>query len=497
MRGLESSPTEAASVSAGRRCTIEPRPAGTPAASALVFLLALVLGSGLATAEPPPNILLIYTDDLGYGDIAAYGHPVVQTPSIDRLASEGLKLTSYYAPSPKCSPSRAGLLTGRTPARTGILDWIEAGAELQLSGAELTLAELLKTRGYQTFLSGKWHLNGGLEHEAHLQPDDHGFDRWLALHGWPMPNQRNPVNFHLDGEPLGEVHGFTAEIAVDRAIEFLEGRDTGAPFFMYLAMIEPHSLIASPDDFNARYADYTRGEPDLFENPPTKADPAPTNLEARGPGEYWANISWMDHQIGRMLDWLDAAGLAESTLVIFTSDNGPVTDEWRVWWEINMYGDSGGFRGRKGDLYEGGIRVPAVVRWPGRVAPGSTSDLPISGLDWLPTLGRLAGFEVPSDRVIDGENVSAALLGEPFERTKPIYFEFPGFHGHRYALRDGDWKLLADERLETVRLYNLVRDRFELQDQAAKEPGRVVRMLTTLREIRDSVAADPLRPPSS
>ena len=253
-------------------------------------------------------------------------------------------------------------------------------------------------------------------------------------------------------------------------------------------------MIASPDEFNARYAEFTDGTPELFENPPTKDLPAPTNLAARGPGEYWANVTWMDHQIGRMLDWLDAEGLADDTLVIFSSDNGPVTDEWRVWWEINMYGDTGGFRGRKGDLYEGGIRVPAIVRWPGRVEAGTETDEPATGLDWLPTLGNLIGFEVPSDRVIDGEDITALLMGELFERQEPLYFEFPGFHGFNYALRQGDWKLLADSSLERVSLYNLALDRFELQDQAPKEPERLASLLAQLRAMRDDVAADPLRP---
>ena len=205
-------------------------------------LLVLCAAAAAIAADSPPNIVLIYVDDLGYGDVGAYGHPVLQTPNIDRLASEGLRFTAYYAPSPKCSPSRAGLMTGRTPARTDILDWIEVGTDLQLSDDEVTLAELLRSSGYQTFLTGKWHLNGGVGNAEHLQPGDHGFDRWLALHGWPMPNQRNPTNFYRDGEALGMIEGHTADIAVDQAIEWLEERDASAPFFLYLAMIEPHSL---------------------------------------------------------------------------------------------------------------------------------------------------------------------------------------------------------------------------------------------------------------
>ena len=458
-----------------------------------LLLFAFAAGVSTVSAEPPPNILLIYVDDLGYGDLASYGHHTVKTPVLDELARQGMRLTSYYAPAPLCSPSRAGLLTGRTPKRTGVETWIPAGADVELGTNEISLATLLKARGYQTFLSGKWHLNGGPGKTGHLQPDDHGFDHWLALHGWPVPNQRDPVNFYRDGTALGKIEGFTGEIVVDQAISWLESRDTDSPFFLYLAMIEVHSLIASPDEYNRRYSDFTRGVPEPFENTLSADLPPPTNLEARGPGEYWANVSYMDAQIGRMLDHLETSGLAEQTLVVFTSDNGPVTPDWRHWWEVNLYGDTGGLRGRKADLYEGGIRVPAIVRWPGRVPAGSVSDLPVYGLDWLPTLATLAGADTPADRTIDGEDVSALLLGESFARDKPLYWEFPDDNGYRYALRQGDWKILADESLETVHLYDLGTDRFEMQDQAHHRPEILAELLAELRSIRDSVANDPLR----
>jgi arylsulfatase A-like enzyme len=466
------------------------------ALTASLLTLAALAGTHAAKAATPdqqrPNIVVIYVDDLGYGDLGSYGHHTIRTPHLDQLAREGMRFTDYYAPAPLCSPSRAGLLTGRTPFRSGIRSWIPEDTEVQLEQSEITLATLLKERGYETFLGGKWHLNGGLGVATQAQPEDHGFDRWLALHAFPIPHNRNPTNFFLDGEPMGEVEGYTAQITIDESIRWLESRDGEKPIFMYLAMVEPHSTHANPDEYNAMYSDFTRGKPEPIVNglpqPPTEL------LEARGPGEYYAQITYMDAQIGRFLAALDARGLRESTIVVFASDNGPVTTEWRNWWEVNVYGSTGGLRGRKGDLYEGGIRVPAIIRWPGQIEAGTVSDAVVGGYDLLPTLASLAGFEVPNDRPIDGENFSVALRGGTFERQRPLYWEFDDVAGFHYALRDGDWKLLADERLERVRLYNLAEDRNEMLNRSGARPGVLAALLARLEEIAASVRADPLRP---
>lgn len=457
-------------------------------------------GPGSAAAESParPHIVIIYADDLGYGDLGVYGHNVVQTPNLDRLAEQGLRLTDYYAPSPLCSPSRAALLTGRTPFRTGIESWIPQDQDVQLGPGEVTLATLLRGVGYDTFLGGKWHLNGGLDVADHTQPDDHGFEHWLALHAFPVPHNRNPTNFYRNGVPLGEVEGYTADIVVDEAIGWLgdwvdeAGSDPEAErrFFMYLAMIEPHSTIANPEELNDMYSAFTRGEPDPFVN---GLPEPPDNLEARGPGEYWANITYMDAQLGRFLDTLDELGLAGDTLVFFASDNGPVTTAWRHWWEVNLYGSTGGLRGRKADLYEGGIREPAMIRWPGVIEAGRVSDAVLQGYDLLPTLASVAGYEVPADRPIDGEDFSAVLFDEPWQRRRPVYWEFADDQGFHFALRDGRWKLLADESLERVELYDLQQDRFELLDRADDRPEVVARLLRQLRAIDRSVEEDPLR----
>ncbi len=458
-----------------------------------ITLAAGILVVGVAgAATSPPNIVVIYADDLGYGDLKVYGHHTIQTPNLDQLAADGLRLTQYYAPSPLCSPSRAALLTGRTPFRSGIRSWIPQYQDVQLGPKEVTVATLLKGAGYETFLGGKWHLNGGLDHEPHTQPDDHGFDHWLALHAFPIPHNHRPTNFFRNGRPLGEVDGYTADIVIDEAIEWLAGRSGERPLFLYLAMIEPHSTLANPAEFNAMYEGFTEGEIRPIVN--GQPEPPLDLLEARGPGEYYANVSYLDHQIGRFLEALDERGLRDSTLVFFASDNGPVTTEWRHWWEVNLYGSTGGLRGRKADLYEGGVREPAIIRWPGRIEAGSVSDAIVSGYDLMPTLAAIVGLDLPAGRPIDGEDVSPVLAGRDWRRERPLYWEFDDDQGFHYALRDGDWKLLADYAMARTELYNLLEDPLEMVDRSGDRPEVLERMLKRLRETAASVAGDPLRP---
>jgi len=236
----------------------------------LLCFLSLSISTHLFAQNTQPNIVFILADDLGYGDLAAYGHRHIKTPHLDKLADEGIKFTNFYSPSPLCSPARAGFLTGRTPYRTGIQSWIPQEEDIYLHPEEKTIATLLKAQGYQTFLAGKWHLNGGLADQKHTQPDKHGFDKWLALHAFALPTHKNPNNFYEDGKAMGEMEGFSAQIAVDKSIDYLRHRDKDKPFFLYLPMAEV--------------------EIDL------------KNLKNRGPGEYFANVTYMDHQIGRLLE---------------------------------------------------------------------------------------------------------------------------------------------------------------------------------------------------
>ena len=193
-----------------------------------------------------PNILLIYVDDLGFGDLASYGHPVIETPNLDRLAADGMRLTGYYAPSALCSPSRAALLTGRHPYRSGIKSWIPEDSGIYLRSDEITLAELLREAGYATALIGKWHLNSDLGSHAEPQPTDQGFDYFYGHNAFQVPTNRNPVNIYRNGEALGEQQGYTADLYASEAIAWLQSRDGDEPFFLFLSMAEPHVTIEKP-----------------------------------------------------------------------------------------------------------------------------------------------------------------------------------------------------------------------------------------------------------
>jgi len=453
----------------------------------LLFLIIFISPSLLQAQSTQPNIVFILADDLGYGDLASYGHRHIKTPNLDKLADEGIKLTNFYSPSPLCSPARAGFLTGRTPYRTGIQSWIPQGQDIYLHKGELTIATLLKKEGYQTFLAGKWHLNGGLDDAKHAQPNDHGFDKWMALHAFATPNHKNPDNFYEDGKALGEIEGFSAELAVNKSIEYIENREEEKPFFLYLPMAEVHSEIASPDDFNAMYSEFTKGEVDL------------KNLQDRGPGEYYANVTYMDFQIGRLLKKLDDLGLRENTIVIFTSDNGPVTNDWRRWWEVNMYGETGGLRGRKADLYEGGLRVPCMIRYPKQIIAGSASDEPAHGVDILPTICGLLNLTIPTDRVVDGIDISPIFNQQNLARKDPLFWAFQtrsgdAPEGYLYSVRKGKWKMIVDEKVEKTLLYNLESDPYETRELSQKHPEIVTELSSFIKKQKESIKEDALRP---
>ncbi len=453
----------------------------------ILLLLSLFLTANLFAQNTQPNIVFILADDLGYGDLASYGHRHIKTPNLDKLADEGIKFTNFYSPSPLCSPSRAGFLTGRTPYRTGIQSWIPLGEDIYLRPEEQTIATILKGQGYQTFLAGKWHLNGGLDDKKHTQPDQHGFDKWLALHAFALPTHKDPNNFYEDGKAQGVIEGFSAQIAVDKSIDYLTNRNKDKPFFLYLPMAEVHSEIASPDAFNAQYSEFTNGDIDL------------KNLKNRGPGEYYANVTYMDDQIGRLLKTLDELQLRENTIVIFTSDNGPVTTDWRRWWEVNMYGETGSLRGRKADLYEGGLKVPCIIRYPNHITAGALTDEPAHGYDLLPTICGLLNIPAPTDRVIDGTDLSPIFDNQVLNRKDPLFWAFqtrPGDapEGYLYAVRDGKWKMMSDKKVEKTLLYNLETDPYETRELSQNHPEVVKRLTDFIKKQKESIQTDPLRP---
>ncbi|QDV53768.1 sulfatase-like hydrolase/transferase [Gimesia fumaroli] len=467
----------------------------TPAAFVLTLLFTTALCSAEKTDQKPsperPNILVVLCDDLGYGDLACYGHPIIKSPQIDRFAQEGLKLTSCYAAHPNCSPSRTGLMTGRTPFRVGVFNWIPMHSPMHVRKREITIATLLRQAGYSTCHAGKWHLNGKFNMVGQPQPSDHGFDHWFSTQNNALPTHENPFNFVRNGKPVGPQEGYAAQLVADEAENWLANlRDKEKPFFMFVCFHEPHEPIASAERFRKRYT-----------------APEGSTLPA-----HHGNVTQMDDAFGRILKTLEEQKLRNNTLIIFTSDNGPAITR------RHPHGSSGPLRNKKGATYEGGIRVPGIVQWPEHVKPGTTSDVPVSGVDILPTLCAAANIPVPTDRVLDGTNILPLLKGEPLKRTKPLYWQFNRARNEpKVAIRDGEWKLLARldipspkpsgsitaqelidlkrAKLTGFELYHIQNDIAETTDRSESEREIFEKMKQQMQDIYEEVQAEaPLWP---
>ena len=266
-------------------------------------------------AADRPNILIILCDDLGYGDLAIHGHPHIQTPNLDRLANEGIRFTNFYSTAPVCSPSRVGLLTGRSPNRAGVYDWIpeaktprpDAREQVHMKKDEVTIAHLLKDAGYATVMAGKWHCNAAFNDPSQPQPGDAGFDHWLATQNNAAPGHQNPKNYVRNGEAVGEIEGFSCQIAADEIITWVgshQKENSDQPFFGYLAFHEPHEPVRSPEELINLYRDVTVSP-----------------LQA----EYYANVHNVDLAVGKVVEAFEKLGIRDDTLIVFTSDNGPET----------------------------------------------------------------------------------------------------------------------------------------------------------------------------
>jgi len=369
-------------------------------------------------AQKRTNFLVILCDDLGYGDLACYGHPTIQTPALDRLAAEGIRLTDCYAAAPVCSPSRAGLLTGRNPNRFGVYDWIPARHPMHLGRGEITIAQLLQRAGYATGHFGKWHCNGQFNSPQQPQPGDQGFEYWFSTQNNAGPSHRNPANFVRNGRPVGPTEGYSCQVVAEEAIRWLRARrPEGKPFFAFVCFHETHEPVASPPDLVARY-------------PQAKNE---------NQAIYFANVTNVDRAVARLLATLDELGEAANTFVLFTSDNGPETLQ-RYPTGIHSYGSPGPLRGMKLHIYDGGIRVPGIIRWPGHTRPGQVVSEPVCSLDLLPTFCAIAGIEPPHDRRLDGANLLPIFDGRPVRRETPLFwFYFLAISKPKAALREGDW----------------------------------------------------------
>ena len=364
------------------------------------LLLAALTCAAPAAATKRPNFVIFLADDLGWGDLGVQGHPVIQTPNLDAFARQGVRLSQCYAASAVCSPSRSAILTGRTPYRNGVFTWIPEGRDVHLRTSEIALPRLLRAQGYATCHVGKWHLNSHFNQPTQPQPGDHGYDWWLATQNNAAPSHENPVNFVRNGTPVGRVEDYSAPFVVREAVSWLrEHRDPSKPFLLSVWTHEPHYPIKSAPEFRARY-------------------PQLTDEVQR---EHHANVTQLDHAFGMLMKALDELGLAGDTVVFFTSDNGPEGDGVRT----PGRGSTGGLRGRKRAVHEGGIRVPGLVRWPGLAAPGAVSEVPVIGSDLFATFALAGGAALPTDRVIDGGDFRPALAGRPVERARPLYWRCP------------------------------------------------------------------------
>ena len=426
-------------------------------------LLLVLLVPATARAEgqvSKPNIVVFLADDMGWGDSATYGHELIQTPNLDKLASQGVKFTQCYSACGVCSPSRSAILTGRTPYRNGVYRHLSGNHEAHLRSSEITYPKLLKTIGYETCHVGKWHLNSRQQFNTpkYPQPGDHGYDYWMATHNNAEPSHENPNNFVRNGKPVGELKGFSAPLVAAEASRWLsEVRDDSKPFALSIWIHEPHAPIATDSKFSSLYGDHKNST-------------------------YMGNITQLDHALGKVMSALDAEGVSDNTLLIFTSDNGPVAKHG---------GTTGGLRGGKRSDHEGGIRVPGLARWPGHIKPATVSDVPVIGTDIFATVLDIAGIPLPADRTIDGVSMLPAFDGKPLDRQVPLFWRtHVSPPSDRVALRIGDWKLVGDETLTKFQLYEIQKDWKEETDLSKKMPQRTESMKKQLFEVWKQIESE-------
>ena len=400
-------------------------------------------GLSLPAQTRRPNILMIYADDLGWGDVGFNGRTAWTTPNLDRLATQGTKFTRWYSGAVVCAPSRGCLLTGKYTIHNGLK---RNGDDLPAS--EVTIAEALKPAGYSTALVGKWH-RGNLPDGGFTHPLDQGFDQTFgfldAVHAW----EHFPKMLHRNREQVA-VKGYTADLFSDEAIKYIESHRT-QPFFLYLAYIESHYHIEAPEE-----------EVALFRGKFKEKDPnEPTNAR------YAAMIHRLDKGIGRVLEALDRAGLAENTLVVFSSDQGATFEKGNKG-ASNYHDSNRPFRGQKRSLEEGGIRVPGIVRWPGKVPAGRTSDAVIHMTDVMPSFVAAGGANVDPIWKVDGMNMLDVWAGKAKPPERTLFWEWQQEGGAMYAAMHGDFKLLEIGGQKF--LYNVAEDPGERRTLAQEYP---------------------------
>jgi arylsulfatase A len=438
-------------------------------ARACLTLVVLLYGQTSLISAEQPNVVIFLADDLGYGDLGCFGNEVIKTPNLDGFAKQGIKLTECYAGSAVCSPSRSAILTGRTPHRNGVYTWIKEGSEVHLRTSETTFASILKNNGYATCHVGKWHLNGKFNSKEQPQPGEHGYEHWMATQNNAAPSHHNPDNFVRNGKSVGQLEGFSAPLIVDEAISWLKsGRDQKKPFLLSVWTHEPHLPIESDPQFMEMYKDH----PEDFQ-------------------QHHGNVSQLDFAFGKLLKTLDDMKLSENTFIFFTADNGPEGDGNKG----RTRGSTGGLRGRKRSMYEGGIRVPGLARWPGHIKAGTVSGEPVIGSDLFPTVLKVTGSINPTDKVLDGTDILPILTGktDKLVRNNPLYWRLgmaPAKENLFMAMRDGDFKILANLDFSHIELYNIKSDPGEKQDLTSLEPKILEAMKGKLVKLNREIEAE-------
>ena len=426
------------------------------------------------TADRPPNFVVLFADDMGYGDLGCYGHPTIRTPNLDRMASEGVRFTSWYAAASVCTPSRVGLLTGRYPLRAGQPNNTGPDTVGGLPLTEILLPQLLKKRGYRTAAIGKWHL--GYKPAEYL-PTSRGFDSYFGLPysndmipPWVKTNQPLHLYRNAEAAELMMDQSNLTERYTEEAVRFIRS-SAKSPFFLYLPYAMPHLPVSA-----SRFRGQSRA------------------------GLYGDEIETLDWSTGEVLKTLKEQGIDGNTMVIFTSDNGPwhnlpvrMLQEGVEPWHT---GSKGPLRGAKGSSYEGGFRVCSLARWPGTIPPGQTNADVVTSLDLLPTIVKAAGVSLPADRVYDGMDVMPVLRGTAKSpRNEFFYFRARAIE----ALREGSWKVhfARDSRDDvkagepiTPELFNLDDDPAEMYNRYDRDRSTGDRLLKKLRAFGEELKAD-------
>ncbi len=439
-----------------------------------------------------PNIVFILADDMGWADLPSYGNTFNEAPNLDKLAEAGIRFTNAYAACPVCSPTRASIQSGQYPARVGVIDFITGhwrpyeevivpkNRTQYLPGEIETIAESLKKAGYTTGYFGKWHLGWSAE----TVPENQGYDKVHVYNGGGYFSPK------FDPKPEKEYKGRLSEILTDMSVDFLEENNpekTGKPFFLFLAHYDVHVQLDADKELIDKYLNKER------------KDSYPGNAV------YAAMVEYVDRSVGKVLDKLQELNLDENTIVLFFSDNGGLIGRFD---KVPLLADNSlpvyensplkyiatsnaPLRGEKGSVYEGGIREPLLVRWPGKIKPGTESSAIVTSVDFYPTLLELAGVEKPY-QVLDGKSIVPELLDNSFDPERAIFWHYPVYHHDvpASAVRKGDWKLIQNLVTGKVYLYNLRADISEAMDLSEVYPEKTAALLQILQEWQKDVKAE-------